>query len=106
MSRKPSTFSGCVMPETSRPAPNISPQPKQAMMSSIALPSEAVTDDRHRDDGRTHEDGSRRNRACRKPREAAYPVARRAAIAHAAAKAAKQAGGRNYPVIVSIRVHC
>src|SRR5207248_1099513 len=57
--------------------------------------SEAVTDDRHRDDGRTHEDGSRRNRACRKPREAAYPVARRAAIAHAAAKADKRAGGRH-----------
>ena len=36
MSRKPSTFSGSVMPEISRPAPKISPQAKLATMSGIA----------------------------------------------------------------------
>src|SRR5437763_799202 len=82
------------MPDTSSPAPNISPLPKQAMMSGIALPSEAVTDDRQRDDGRAHENDSRRNRACRKPRKAAHAVARRAPIAHATAEADQQAAGR------------
>src|SRR6185437_239995 len=96
MSRKPSTFSGSVMPEISRPAPKTSPEKKLAMITGMASASEAVPRDRSGEDRGDHEDDCRRDRARRQPREAADAMARGAAIADAGAEADEQAGERDH----------
>src|SRR5580698_7487080 len=62
-SRKPSTFSGSLMPEINSPSPKMRPQPKLAKISGMGLPSDKVANQRHRDERGTHEHQRRHDRA-------------------------------------------
>src|SRR5579859_2399984 len=93
-SRKPSTFSGSVMPEINSPSPKTKPQLKLARINGMFLPSETVTRERNRDDCRAHENQRRDDRARGDAREAADPVAGGAAIAHTGADPDQKAGDR------------
>src|ERR1043165_8800719 len=84
-SRKPTTFEGSLMPETIRPRPNNRPA-ANALSTCIAGSREKVADDEYRREAGRHEGDGGRSRARRQPRQAASPVAARAARAIARAE--------------------
>src|SRR5687768_5347402 len=80
-SKKFSTLAGLIMPETVMPRPKRMPIRKAETRLFIALASDHVADDEDGDEGRQHEGHDRSQRARREPRQAAYAVPARAAVA-------------------------
>src|SRR5262249_53126595 len=95
ISRKPSTFSVRIMPETSSPQPNTKPQINPAI-ASMALASEPMTRDRDHRHRRRHEDRGRCERAGRDACYAADAVPGCATAAEPRAEPDQEPGGYDH----------
>src|SRR4051794_16849192 len=86
-SRKPSTLAGCVMPDSTRPSPNTSPESNALSCLCMSARSDHVAQHEHHDACGRHEDERREQRAHGETTDAADAVTAGAAVAEARAEA-------------------